>query len=92
MPEPKPKVKPKPVVAAAATTPKPAAKTGAPAKAAVEGAPAPQEAASPEDGQINALAAETAEAAMAEEPPLSRREKRRLRRQHGQDPFLPWLR
>jgi hypothetical protein len=29
---------------------------------------------------------------MAEEAPLSRREKRRLRRQHGQDAFLPWLR
>jgi uncharacterized protein (DUF2147 family) len=94
VPEQKPKVKPKPVVAAAATTPKPAAKTAAPEKPAVEGAPAPQdsEAAAAEDGEINALAAETAEAAMAEEAPLSRREKRRLRRQHGQDAFLPWLR
>jgi uncharacterized protein (DUF2147 family) len=93
-PEQKPKVKPKPVVAAAASAPKPA-KSPTPPKPAVEGTPAPQEAeaTSPEDGEVNALAAETAEAAMAEDAvPLSRREKRRLRRQHGQEPFLPWLR
>jgi uncharacterized protein (DUF2147 family) len=93
LPEQKPEVQPKPVVAAAASTPKPA-KSARPTKPAVEGAPAPQESASAETGEVNSLAAETAEAAMAEETvPLSRREKRRLRRmQHGQEPFLPWLR
>ena len=84
-PAPKPQVKAKPVVATAApktaATPKPQA------------APAPQDAqAAAADADAADGTAETAEAAMAE--PLTRRQRRLLRRQQeqGQDPALPWLR
>lgn len=92
LPEPKPKAKAKPVIATAAA--KPAPKTAAPAKPAGQGSPAPQEAAQTDADGADAAQAETADAAMAEEAvPLTRREKRRLRRQqHGQESFLPWLR
>lgn len=87
-PAPKPKVKAKPVVANAAAA-NPAPKAAPPAKP--QGAPAPQEA-SAAQAEADAAQAETADAAMAEEPvPLSRRQKRLLRRQQ-QEPFLPWLR
>jgi uncharacterized protein (DUF2147 family) len=92
LPEQKPKVTSEPVLATAAATSAP--KTAAPAKP--EGAPAPQEADAAQtdpDGET-AKQAETADAAMAEEPvPLTRRQKRLLRRQQeNQEPFLPWLR
>jgi hypothetical protein len=90
-PEQKPKAKPKPIATAAA---KPAAKT-ATAKPSEQGAPAPQDAAAAQadaDG-ANASQAATAEAAMVESAPLTRRQKRAMRRQQQeQDPFLPWLR
>jgi hypothetical protein len=91
MPRQKPKLKAKPVVAAAAakTTPK----STATAKPPEQGAPAPQEAdrAGPDPEGETAKQAETVDAAMA--VPLTRRQKRLLRRQQqNQGPFLPWLR
>jgi uncharacterized protein (DUF2147 family) len=89
-PQPKPKAKPKPVIATAAASTPPAAKP-APGQAA----PPPQEAGT---AQVDAESADeagttTAEAAMVEEVPLTRRQRRLLRRQQQQaDPFLPWLR
>jgi uncharacterized protein (DUF2147 family) len=92
LPQPKPKVKAKPVMATAAA--KPAPQTAVPAKPAGQGAPAPQEAAQTDADGADAAQAETADAAMAEEAvPLTRRQKRLLRKQqHQQEPFLPWLR
>jgi hypothetical protein len=91
LPEPKPKAKPKPIATAAA---KPAPKTATPAKPSEQGAPAPQDgdtAQADADG-AEASQAATAEAAMVESAPLSRRQKRAMRRQQQDDPFLPWLR
>jgi uncharacterized protein (DUF2147 family) len=92
-PAPKPKAKPKPVAtAAAAASPAPKAVT---AKPAGQAAPAPQEAkAAPADADAAEVPpAETAEAAMTEPVPLTRRQRRLLRKQQeqGQEPFLPWL-
>jgi uncharacterized protein (DUF2147 family) len=91
-PAPKPQVKAKPVVAtAAAATSTP--KTAATAKP--QAAPVPQDAqAAPADGDAADGTAETAEAAMAAPVPLTRRQRRLLRKQQeqGQDPLLPWLR
>jgi uncharacterized protein (DUF2147 family) len=95
-PAPKPQAKPKPIAAAAAATPAPKAATTA--KPAGQAAPAPQEAqAAPADADADAAdapPAETAEAAMTEPVPLTRRQRRLLRKQQeqGQEPFLPWLR
>lgn len=91
LPEQKPKAKPKPIATAAA---KPAPKTATPAKPSEQGAPAPQDA---DTAQADADGAEasqgaTAEAAMVESAPLTRRQKRAMRRQQQEDPFLPWLR
>ena len=90
-PAPKPKAKPKPVATAAAA--KPAAKTATTSKPAGQAAPAPQ--AAPADANAaETPPAETAEAAMTEPVPLTRRQRRLLRKQQeqGQEPFLPWLR
>jgi len=91
LPEPKPKAKPKPIATAAA---KPAPKIATPAKPAEQGAPAPQDAdtAQADADGAEASQAATAEAAMVEEPPLTRRQKRALRRQEQDQEFLPWLR
>lgn len=92
LPEPKPKAKPKPIATAAA---KPAPTTATPAKPSEQGAPAPQEAdtAQADVESADASEAATAEAAMVEPVPLTRRQKRAMRRhQQDQDPFLPWLR
>jgi len=91
-PAPKPKVKPVVAAAAAKPAPKPAAKP------AGQASPAPKEgqavAADADADAADATPAETAEAAMAEPVPLTRRQRRLLRKQQeqGQDPFLPWLR
>ena len=93
-PAPKPKAKVKPVATAAAA--QPASKTATTPKPAGQAAPAPQEAeAAPADADAaETPPAETAEAAMAEPVPLTRRQRRLLRKQQeqGQEPFLPWLR
>jgi uncharacterized protein (DUF2147 family) len=91
LPEPKPKAKPKPIATAAA---KPAPKTATPAKPSEQGAPAPQDADTTQadaDG-AEASQAATAEASMVESPPLTRRQKRAMRRQQQDQEFLPWLR
>jgi uncharacterized protein (DUF2147 family) len=91
-PAPKPKAKPKPVATAAAATPAP--KAASTAKPAGQAAPAPQDAqAAPADADAaEAPPAETAEAAMTEPVPLTRRQRRLLRKQQqGEEPFLPWL-
>jgi uncharacterized protein (DUF2147 family) len=94
-PAPKPKAKPKPVATAAATA-KPAAKTATTPKPDGQAAPAPQEAeaAATDAAAAETPPAETAEAAMTEPVPLTRRQRRLLRKQQeqGQEPFLPWLR
>jgi uncharacterized protein (DUF2147 family) len=89
-PAPKPKAKPKPIATAAA---KPAPKTEAPAKPAEQAAPPPPDAnAVQADAEsTDALPAETAEAAFVEPVPLTRRQRRLLRRQQ-QEGDLPWLR
>jgi len=99
LPEAKPKAKAKPIATASANA---APKTATPAKPAEQGAPAPQDADTAQadaDGAAQADAdgaeasqAATAEAAMVEEPPLTRRQKRALRRQEQDQEFLPWLR
>lgn len=92
LPEPKPKAKAKPIATAFA---KPEPKTATPAKPAEQGAPAPQDAdtAQADADGAEASQAATAEAAMVEEPPLTRRQKRLLRKQQEQEgDFLPWLR
>ncbi|HEX2447518.1 MAG TPA: DUF2147 domain-containing protein [Methyloceanibacter sp.] len=104
-PEPKPKAKPKPIATAAV---KPAPKPAPEAKPAAQ--PAPQAKPTEQNGsQQEATAEQTdpeaqdaamadtaqAEAAMIEEPPLTRRQKRLLRRQQHQmegGGLLPWLR
>ena len=89
-PAPKPKAKPKPIATAAA---KPAPKTEAPAKPAEQAAPPPPDADAlqADADSTEALPAETAEAAFVEPVPLTRRQRRLLRRQQ-QEPDLPWLR
>jgi uncharacterized protein (DUF2147 family) len=91
-PAPKPKATPVATAAAANSAPK----TAATAKPAGQAAPAPKDAAAaPADADsADALPAETAEAAMVEPVPLSRRQKRQLRKQQEQqgEEFLPWLR
>jgi uncharacterized protein (DUF2147 family) len=93
-PAPKPKAKPTPVATAAAAKPAPKAATAV--KPAGQAAPAPQEAEAAPAGADAAETppAETAEAAMTEPVPLTRRQRRLLRKQQeqGQEPFLPWLR
>ena len=91
LPEPKPKAKPKPIATAAA---KPAPKIATPAKPAEQGAPAPQDADTAQADADGAEASEaaTAEASMVESPPLTRRQKRAMRRQQQEQEFLPWLR
>jgi uncharacterized protein (DUF2147 family) len=76
-----------------APAPKPRAKPkAAGAEATAKPAPAPQEAAAADDADATGEAA-TAEAAMVEPAPLTRRQRRLLRRQQQeQEPFLPWLR
>jgi uncharacterized protein (DUF2147 family) len=94
-PAPKPKAV-KPIATAAAAAAKPAPKTVTAPKPAGQAAPAPQEAqAAPADGDAaGAPPAETAEAAIGEPAPLTRRQRRLLRKQQeqAQDPSLPWLR
>jgi uncharacterized protein (DUF2147 family) len=85
-PAPKPKATPVATTVAA----NPAPKTATTPKPAGQAAPAPKDAAA-----ADALPAETAEATMVEPPaPLSRRQKRQLRKQQEQqgEEFLPWLR
>jgi uncharacterized protein (DUF2147 family) len=90
VPAPKPKAKPKPIATAdAKPAPKPAP------KAATQAAPAPQDEAAQADA-ADVPPGETAEAAMVEPVPLTRRQRRMLRKQqqgdHDQAPLLPWLR
>jgi uncharacterized protein (DUF2147 family) len=90
VPAPKSKVNAKPVVAAAAEP-----KAVAAPKPATQAAPAPQEAeaVAADSDAAEASPAEAAEAAMVEPVPLTRRQRRLLRRQqHEQDASLPWLR
>jgi uncharacterized protein (DUF2147 family) len=96
LPAQKPKVKPKPIATASAA--KPAAKPEVQAAPPAQAAPAPQEEATVE-ADPNAQGTDVpppaaAEASMAEGPPLTRRQLRKLRRQQMQqeEPFLPWLR
>jgi uncharacterized protein (DUF2147 family) len=92
VPAPAPKPKAKPVATAAAAEPAP--KAASTAKPAGQAAPAPQDAqAAPTDADAaEAPTAETAEATMTEPVPLTRRQRRLLRKQqHGEEPFLPWL-
>jgi hypothetical protein len=89
-PVPRPKVNAKPVVAAAAEP-----KAVAAPKPGTQAAPAPQEAeaVAADSDAADASPAEAAEAAMVESAPLTRRQRRLLRRQqHEQDASLPWLR
>jgi uncharacterized protein (DUF2147 family) len=94
--KPKPKPKPKPIATASA---QPMPKTATAPKPAGQAAPAPHDTAQADADSTDAppaatAEADTAEAAMVEAPPLTRRQRRLLRKQHeqGQEPFLPWLR
>ena len=96
--KPKIKLKPKPIATASAAkaVPKPEVQATAPAQAA----PVPQvpqdtatAQADPDTQAADAEQPAAAEASMAEAPPLTRRQLRKLRRQQMQEePFLPWLR
>jgi uncharacterized protein (DUF2147 family) len=89
---PAPKPKPKPIATAAA---QPAPKTATAPKPASQAAPAPHDAAQADLDTADAPPpGATAEAAMVEEPaPLTRRQRRLLRKQQEQEgQFLPWLR
>ena len=90
VPDQKPAVKPKPVATAAVKpAPKPAP---APEVKPTEPAEATAEQVDPATADAATQSAE-ADAAMIEEPPLTRRQKRLLRKQHQQEgAFLPWLR
>ena len=94
---PPPSPKPKPTLQAAASKPmlKPAPKPAA-AKPTGQGAPAPLEAEQDADAAATELPPEQTQAAASETlapPPLTRRQKRLLRRQQmGQQPIFPWLR
>lgn len=90
----KPKAKPKVLATAAA---KPAAKPVTEEKPVEQAAPAPQDTAAVQP-ETDPQAAETseavqAEASLAETAPLTRKQRRILRKQQQQqEPFLPWLR
>ena len=89
--------KPKATPVATVATANPAPKTAATTKPAAQAAPAPKKdaATAPADADsADALPAETAEAAMVEPVPLTRRQKRQLRKRQEQqgEEFLPWLR
>jgi uncharacterized protein (DUF2147 family) len=99
-PAPKPKPKPKPIATAAA---QPAPKTATAPKPVGQAAPAPHDTAQASAEDTDATAADatagadtpqTAEAAMVEPVPLTRRQRRLLRKQQQQEgqEFLPWLR
>ncbi len=92
VPEQKPKATAKPIATAAAA--KPAPKTATAAKPAGQAAPAPQDAdvAQADTADADAPPAATADAAMAESAPLTRRQRRLLRKQQEAEPYLPWLR
>jgi uncharacterized protein (DUF2147 family) len=96
LPAQKPKVKPKPIATASAA--KPAAKPETQVAPPAQAAPAPQEEttaqADPNAQGTDVPPPVAAEASMAEGPPLTRRQLRKLRRQQMQqeEPFLPWLR
>jgi uncharacterized protein (DUF2147 family) len=88
---------PKPVANAAkpvATAPKPAPKPALSAEPAEPATPMPQDAdAVPLDAEDpDAIPAETAEATLVDPVPLTRRERRMLRRQQREGADLPWLR
>jgi hypothetical protein len=90
-PQQKPEAMTKPIATASA---KPAP-TATPTKPSGQAAPAPQDVdAAPADADSATVSqAATAEAAMAESAPLTRRQKRLMRKQQQEpDPFLPWLR
>jgi uncharacterized protein (DUF2147 family) len=96
LPVQKPKAKPKPIATASAAKPaaKPAPQAAMPAD---QGTPVPQDAATaqvdPDAQEADTPEAATAEASMVDAPPLTRRQKRIMRRQQMQEePFLPWLR
>ena len=98
----KPKAQPKPVATAAAkpdasAEPKPAPKPEPSAKPADQATAAQQDgdAVPPDADNPDAIPAETAEATLVEPVPMTRRERRMLRKQQrdlGQGPDLPWLR
>jgi uncharacterized protein (DUF2147 family) len=95
LPVQKPKAKPKPIATASAA--KPAAKPAPQAAPAEQGTPVPQDAATaqidPDAQGVDTPEAATAEASMVDAPPLTRRQKRIMRRQQmREEPFLPWLR
>jgi uncharacterized protein (DUF2147 family) len=100
LPAQKPKVKLKPKPIATASAAKPLAKPEVRATAPVQAAPVPQVPqdtatvqADPDAQAADAQQPAAAEASMAEAPPLTRRQLRKLRRQQMQEePFLPWLR
>jgi uncharacterized protein (DUF2147 family) len=95
LPVQKPKAKPKPIATASAA--KPAAKPAPQAAPAKQGTPVPQDAATaqvdPDAQGVDTPEAATAEASIVDARPLTRRQKRIMRRQQMQEePFLPWLR
>jgi hypothetical protein len=93
-PAPKPKATAKPVATAAAA-PQPAPKPVAASKPTGQAAPAPKEAETVpvEAADADTAQSETAEAAMVEPVPLTRRQRRLLRKQQQEEgQFLPWLR
>jgi len=97
-PVPLPAQKPKPKPIATASAAKPTARPEAQAAPSAQVAPAPQEEttaeANPNAQGTNVPPPAAAEASVAEGPPLTRRQLRKLRRQQMQqeEPFLPWLR
>lgn len=86
---PEPKAAPKTIATAAAVSPAP--KTVTPAKPAGQAAPAPQDTDTVAEADGTEGSA-TAEAAMVEPVPLTRRQKRLLRKQQESETNLPWLR
>lgn len=97
----KPVATPKPVATAAkpvATAAKPSPKAEPAAKSTEQATPAPDDgdAAKAEAASDDAPPAETADATLAQPVPLTRRERRQLRRQQRemgiQEPLLPWWR
>jgi uncharacterized protein (DUF2147 family) len=100
LPAQKPKVKLKPKPIATASAAKPVAKPEVQAPAPVQAAPVPQvpqdtatAQADPDTQAADVEQPAAAEASIAEAPPLTRRQLRKLRRQQmREEPFLPWLR
>jgi hypothetical protein len=97
----KPVATPKPVATAAkpvATAAKPSPKAEPAAKSTEQATPAPDDgdAAEADAGSDDTPPAETADATLAQPVPLTRRERRQLRRQQRemgiQEPLLPWWR